>query len=98
MAKDNRKPLSAFVGTAFLASLAWAPQSSVAENPFQLNLLSSGYQLAEGSEGKCGGKKTESEGKCGEKKAGGEGKCGGEKTEGKGKDKDSEGKCGSKKS
>ncbi len=79
MAMQSKKTLAAAVGTAFLASVALAPLASAAENPFQLDRLAGGYNLAEkgDAEGKCG------EGKCGEGKAKseGEGKCG-------------EGKCG----
>jgi uncharacterized low-complexity protein len=68
------------LGTAFAASLAAAPIVKAADNPFQMDALSKGYQVADNkpTEGKCG------EGKCGE------GKCGGDKA----KDKDKEGKCG----
>lgn len=52
-----------------MASVALAPMASAAENPFQANELSSGYNLAD----------THGEGKCGEKKAAGEGKCGDKK-------------------
>ena len=58
-----RKPLSAAVGAAFVASLALSPLASAAENPFELRALTSGYEVAEkDAEGKCG------EGKCGEAK------------------------------
>ena len=95
MSKHNLKPLAVAVGAAFMASVAIAPMASAAENPFQANELSSGYNLADShGEGKCG------EGKCGEKKADKEGKCG----EGKSGDekaakegKCGEGKCGEKK-
>ncbi|HCO61069.1 MAG TPA: hypothetical protein DIT58_12880, partial [Porticoccaceae bacterium] len=95
MAKHTMKPLAAAVGAAFMASAITAPVAVAAENPFQLNQLSGGYNLAskaegegkcgEGKcgEGKCGGDKaktkTKAEGKCGEGKCG-EGKCGGAKT------------------
>jgi len=93
------KPLAAVIGASFMA--ATMSPLATAGNPFAINELSSGYQLADAhkgaegkcGEGKCGTEKTEGEGKCGEGKCGtekteGEGKCGGEKTEG-------EGKCGS---
>ena len=96
------KPITAAVGTAFVASLAAASFAN-ADNPFALEELEDGYdQLANADahgEGKCGegkcGEDKEGEGKCGEGKCGedkeGEGKCG----EGKcGEDKDGEGKCG----
>ena len=84
MSKHNLKPLAAAAGAAFMASVALAPMACAAENPFQANELSSGYNLADThGEGKCGEGKC-GEGKCGDKKAAGEGKCG-------------EGKCGEKK-
>ena len=97
--KSKLTPVAAVLGTTFAISLATSPVANAAENPFQVNELSSGYmQLAEGNcgegkcgEGKCGDK--EGEGKCGEGKCGdkeGEGKCG----EGKCGDKEGEGKCG----
>lgn len=80
---------------------------SASQNPFAINELSSGYQLAQADgtekdrEGKCG------EGKCGEDGAGmkdaegkcGEGKCGEDKDADKtGEGKCGEGKCGEEKS
>lgn len=80
MSKKTLKPLAAAVGAAFMASVAIAPLASAAENPFQANQLSSGYNLADShgegkcGEGKCGeGKKAEKDGKCGEGKCGGKG-------------------------
>ncbi|MEJ2087984.1 MAG: hypothetical protein P8Y69_05835 [Gammaproteobacteria bacterium] len=110
MTTINRKlkPITAAVGTAFVASLATASIAN-AESPFAVVALDNGYdQLAraddEGKcgEGKCGESKDESkaegEGKCGESKAEGEGKCGESKDEGEGKCGESkaegEGKCG----
>lgn len=83
------------LGSALVLSAALSGTAVASENPFAVNQLESGYQVAdkhadgkcgEGKcgEGKCGGEK-DAEGKCGEGKCG-EGKCGGEKT--------SEGKCG----
>jgi len=104
---EKMKPITAVVGTAFVATLATAGAAN-AENPFAAEVLDEGYdQLAQAdAEGKCGeGKcgegsdepKGDEEGKCGEGKCGeskdeGEGKCG----EGKcGESKDEgEGKCG----
>ncbi len=83
MSKKTLKPIAAALGTTFVVSLSASPIVQAADNPFELNDLSSGYEvLAEGKcgEGKCGDK-GEGEGKCGEEKEG-EGKCG-------------EGKCGS---
>jgi uncharacterized low-complexity protein len=97
------KPITAVVGTAFIASMASAGYAD-ADNPFAAEALDSGYdQLAladtEGKcgEGKCGEAKDEGEGKCGEGKCGeakdeAEGKCGEAKDEGEGKC--GEGKCG----
>ena len=89
------KPLSVAIGAAFITSLAGASVANAAENPFGMSALSSGYQVADNAEGKCGeGMKDKKEGKCGEGKCGEgmkdkkEGKCG----EGM-KDK-KEGKCG----
>ncbi len=101
--KLNRKlkPVTAVVGTAFVASLGAAGIANADDNPFGAQELDKGYDLlaAHHGEGKCGegkcGEDKESEGKCGEGKCGedkdSEGKCG----EGKcGEDKGSEGKCG----
>ncbi len=70
LSNKKLKPITAAVGTAFVASLA-AASFVYAENPFAAEELENGYdQLAQGdAEGKCG------EGKCGEDKDG-EGKCG----------------------
>ena len=84
MTTQAKKPIAAAVGAAFLASVALSPLASAAENPFQLNALKGGYNLAEKAEG---------EGKCGEGKCG-EGKCGGDKPKAEGEGKCGEGKCG----
>ena len=95
MAKSTTA-LTLALGTAFAASLAAAPALNAADNPFQLDSLKNGYQVAEdkAKEGKCGGDKAK-DGKCGGDKAK-EGKCGGDKAkDGKcGGDKAKEGKCG----
>ncbi len=77
--------VSAAVGTAVAASLAAASLANAAGNPFEMQSLKNGYQVAaadKAKEGKCGGDKAK-EGKCGgdKKKDGkcGEGKCGGSK-------------------
>jgi uncharacterized low-complexity protein len=92
---NKRTALTLALGTAFAASLAAAPAINAAENPFKLDSLKNGYQVAEkdkAKEGKCG------EGKCGGDKAK-DGKCGGDKAkEGKcGGDKAKEGSCGDNK-
>ena len=76
----RKNVLSLAVGTAFAATVAGAPLATAADNPFQLESLKSGYQVADGhkggdgkcGEGKCGGDKKDKEGK------GGKGKCEGE--------------------
>ncbi|KRP19233.1 MAG: hypothetical protein ABS23_04590, partial [SAR92 bacterium BACL16 MAG-120619-bin48] len=74
MKNQTTKPLVTAISAAFIATAALsATNLSAAENPFQADLLQSGYNLAaHHNEGKCG------EGKCGEAmdKAKGEGKCG----------------------
>ena len=79
----NKKIVSIALGSAFVASVA-AGSAVASENPFEMNELDSGYQMAMSimPEGSCGEKGEE--GKCGEK--GEEGKCGEKKTP--------EGKCG----
>jgi len=95
------KPITAVIGTAFVASLASASYAK-AENLFAADQLDTGYdQLAQADaegkcgegkcgEGKCGDSKDDTEGKCGESKGDAEGSCG----ESKG---DAEGKCGESK-
>ncbi len=97
--KNNIKALTLATGTALALGLASTAAFADNTNPFDMNELSQGYQVAmeEGKcgEGKCGASKTKSsEGKCGEGKCGAsktkttEGKCGDSKT------KSAEGKCG----
>lgn len=61
--KTKLTPIAAALGTTFAVSLMASPVANAAENPFQMNELSSGYMQLAGDhgEGKCG------EGKCGEK-------------------------------
>jgi len=106
MFKSKMKPITAAVGTAFVATLASSGIAN-ADSPFLVQDLDSGYdQLALGEEegkcgegkcgeGKCGESKGETEGSCGEAKDEGEGKCGEAKDEGEGKC--GEGKCGESK-
>ncbi len=64
-----------------------APALNAADNPFKLDSLKNGYQVADNDkakEGKCGGDKAK-EGKCGGTRRR-DGKCGGDKAK--------EGKCG----
>jgi uncharacterized low-complexity protein len=100
---SRKTALTLALGTAVAASFAVAPIASADENPFKLQSLKNGYQVADNSdkdkEGKCG------EGKCGEGKCGGnkdkkkEGACGGDKAKDGacGGDKKKEGSCGGNK-
>ena len=99
--KDSKSPFAIAAGAALATSMALSFNAQASENPFQLNELSSGYQLADAHEGKCGegkcgeakcGEDTDAEAKCGEGKCG-EGKCGEDKKSGEGTC--GEGKCGS---
>lgn len=82
------------LGLAIISGSLAAPLAAHAGNPFVINDLGSGYQVADNhaegkcGEGKCGEGSKDAEGKCGEGSKEGEGKCGGEMT------KDNEGKCG----
>jgi len=73
--KSPMKPLVIALGATFATSLAGTPVANAAENPFAMSDLSSGYLVAEGGEGKCGGAhKATKEGNCGAgKKAADEG-------------------------
>ncbi len=97
MLRVSKKPLAALIGSTFVATLGLSSVAYADTNPFTLNELEGGYQLAAAdAEGKCGEAKCgaetdskDSEGSCGEGKSGtdaeekgAEGKCG-------------EGKCGS---
>ncbi|MBS3935064.1 MAG: hypothetical protein KGZ43_02735 [Sulfuritalea sp.] len=99
----KKTTLALAAGAAFVATTAFAPLASAADNPFGMAKLDSGYQLAQADkkadgkcgEGKCGGAKKvddkKKDGKCGE------GKCGGDKKAADDKKKDGkcgEGKCG----
>ncbi len=85
--KSTKTALTLAIGTAFAATGVLAPIAShAADNPFGMQKLDAGYQLAQADskakDGKCGGDKAK-DGKCGgdKKKDGkcGEGKCGGDK-------------------
>ena len=88
---------------AALAGFTFGSVAQAADNPFAMQKLDAGYQLAQADkkadgkcgEGKCGGAKKaddkKKDGKCGE------GKCGGDKKAADDKKKDGkcgEGKCG----
>ncbi|PKO83350.1 MAG: hypothetical protein CVU17_08175 [Betaproteobacteria bacterium HGW-Betaproteobacteria-11] len=104
----HSKTLSLAVGAAFTA-LAFTPAAFAAGNPFAMQKLDSGYQLAGNdatkTDGKCGASMGEKkkEGKCGEGKCGADmkkkqamhdGKCGASMDEKKKEGKCGEGKCG----
>lgn len=96
--KTAKTTLTLALGTAFAATGALAPLAvQAADNPFGMQKLDTGYQLAQADkakDGKCGGDKAK-DGKCGGDKAK-DGKCGGDKAkDGKcGGDKKKDGKCG----
>ena len=82
---SRKSVISLAIGSAFAASIAAAPIANAADNPFQMNSLKNGYQVAgvvKGEEGQGGGDKG-TEAKCGDDKGGeakcGEAKCGGSK-------------------
>lgn len=87
MKKQN---LSLAAGAAFAASFALSPVANAGDNPFGMQKLDAGYQLAQADkkmDGKCGGDKMK-DAKCGsDKKA--DGKCGADKAK--------DGKCGADK-
>ena len=93
--KNTPKALAAALGATFVASMAASPVVSADQNPFTMQPLSSGYQLADkGKEGNCGGKK-ETEAHCGAK-GDKDGHCGGKK-DGKKEGQCGEAKCGGNK-
>lgn len=76
----RKSALSLAIGSAFAASLAAAPVVNAAGNPFDMDSLKSGYQIAgvaKGEEGQSGDD-TSADTKGGESKCG-ESKCGGNK-------------------
>jgi uncharacterized low-complexity protein len=100
---QKKTALTLALGTAFAASLAASPVLQAADNPFEMDSLKNGYQVAQADkkkdgkcgDGKCGGDMKKKEGACGgDKKK--EGACGGDKKkEGAcGGDKKKEGACG----
>lgn len=78
---SKKTALSLAIGSAFVASIAAAPIAVAADNPFQMDSLNSGYQVAGVAKGeeakcgeaKCGGAESDkgTEAKCGEAKCGG---------------------------
>ena len=101
MSKKNTA-LTLAVGSAFAASLMSLPPAAAGENPFKLESLQNGYQIAAADkskdgkcgEGQCGGAKKDKDGACGGDKKDKEGACGGDK---KKEGKCGEGKCGGNK-
>jgi uncharacterized low-complexity protein len=105
--KTKQSHLKLATGAAVAASFALGSVAHAADNPFAMQKLEGGYQLAQAdkkAEGKCGGSKGK-DGACGGAKADdkkkdgkcGEGKCGGDKKAADDKKKDGkcgEGKCG----
>lgn len=80
---SKKSAVSLVIGSAFAATMAAAPVASAADNPFQMESLKNGYQVAgvaKGEENKCGEAKCggATDDKGGENKCG-EAKCGGSK-------------------
>jgi uncharacterized low-complexity protein len=73
---QKKTALTLALGTAFAASLAASPALRAADNPFQMDSLKNGYQVAQADDKK-------KDGKCGDGKCGGDkkkdGACGGDK-------------------
>lgn len=94
MSNKSLNTVKAALGLAIMSGSFAAPLAAHGENPFVINDLGSGYQVADNhaegkcGEGKCGEGAKDTEGKCGESTKEEEGKCGGDMA------KDSEGKCG----
>lgn len=78
---EKKTVLALALGTAFAASLAAAPAINAADNPFKMDSLKNGHQVADNKS---------KEGKCGEAK------CGGDMTKKEG-DKGKEASCGGNK-
>lgn len=96
MRNSRMKPITALIGSAFVASLASASFADTNANPFGAEELTRGYSLladahegAKEGEGTCGEGKC-GEGKCGESSGGEAAPADGDATEGKA----GEGKCG----
>lgn len=95
----NKKTLTLALGSAIAASFMAAPVANAAENPFAMQAIDGGLQVAEAGkkakEGKCGeGKCSASKAKAGQAKAGGADKM---KEGGCSASKAKEGSCGANK-
>ena len=105
--KSKKSQMKLATGAALAASFAMGSLAQAADNPFAMQKLDAGYQLAQadkktdgkcggskGKDGACGGAKADdkkADGKCGASK-GKDGACGGDKKAADDKKKD--GKCG----
>ena len=69
----QQKTLAVVLGGAFATALAFSPLANAdmgkSGNPFAMNALSKGYQVADAKDGKCG------TGKCGANKKKADGSC-----------------------
>jgi uncharacterized low-complexity protein len=65
----QKKSLAIVLGGAFATALAFAPIANADQNPFAMNALAKGYQVADAKDGKCG------TGKCGANKKKADGSC-----------------------
>ena len=78
---QKKTALTVALGSAFAATLAAAPLAGAADNPFGMQSLKNGYQVAEMKDGNgnaVNGPAKAKEAKCGGDKAK-DGKCGGDK-------------------
>ncbi|HHJ35185.1 MAG TPA: hypothetical protein ENJ87_05410 [Gammaproteobacteria bacterium] len=85
------KKITTIAASAAIAASFAAANANASENPFSMQMLNTGDNVAMStSEGMCGGDKKAKDGKCGE------GKCGGDKAKAKdkAKSKAKDGKCG----
>lgn len=103
--KTNRSSLKLATGMTVAASFAMGSLAHAADNPFSMQKLDGGYQLAQADkkadgkcgEGKCGGTRKAEEKKPADKNA--DAKCGAKSKDGscggaKAEDKKKDGKCG----
>ncbi len=74
---SKKTTLSLAIGSAFAATVAMAPVASAAHNPFQMESLKNGYQVAAADNAKDGKPAAKAakraDGKCGEGRCGGGG-------------------------